>query len=163
MAIRNIRGVEDEILRKKSKEVLVFDEKIKTLIKDMLETMYEFNGLGLAAPQVGILKKIVVIDIYDGNGSIVLVNPIITKQKGKQTIEEGCLSIPNKYAHVERPAEVVVEALNEDGEKVRLEAKEVMAVVVCHEIDHLNGELFLDKMIPGTLEIVTDNGQEKKV
>ena len=152
MAIRKVRELEDDILRKSSKEVEVIDDKIKELLKDMLETMYEHEGLGLAAVQVGILKRVIVIDIYDNNGAHIFINPVIVKTKGKQTVEEGCLSIPNRYANVERPAEITVKALNENGEKIEIVAKEMMAVALCHEIDHLNGGLFIDKMIPGTLE-----------
>ena len=163
MAIRNIRGVEDEILRKKSKEILEIDEKIKTLLADMVETMHKYEGLGLAAPQVGILKRAIVVDIYDGKGPIQLVNPIIIKSSGKQTVEEGCLSIPNKYANVVRPSDVEVESLNENGERIKIEATGIMAVVLCHEIDHLNGELFIDKMISGTLETVVENSEKEKI
>ena len=112
MAIRNIREEGDEILKRKSKEVDVIDEKILTLINDMLDTMYKYNGVGLAAVQVGILKRVVVIDIDDGRPPLILINPRIIKEKGEQEVEEGCLSFPNKYAKVIRPKEVTVEALN---------------------------------------------------
>lgn len=155
MAIRNIRKEEDEILRKKSREVEKIDEKIKELVDDMVETMHKFDGLGLAAPQVGILKRIVVIDLYDDNGVIVLINPEIKKQKGSQIVEEGCLSFPNQFGKVDRPSEVVVEALNINGEKIKVKGKGLLAQALSHEIDHLNGELFIDKIIEGTLEVVT--------
>ena len=110
MAIRNIRQEGDEILKKKSREVEVIDEKTKELINDMIETMHKYDGVGLAAVQVGILKRIIVIDIYDEKTPIVkLINPVILKQKGEREVEEGCLSFPNKYAKVKRPNEVVVE------------------------------------------------------
>ena len=156
MAIRGIRTEGDEILKKKSKEVDVVDDKIRTLIEDMLETMHKQNGVGLAAVQVGILKRIIVIDIYDEKTPIIkLVNPVIIKTKGEQEVEEGCLSFPNKFAKTIRPAEVTVEALNENGEKIKVVGKGLLAQALAHEIDHLNGEVFIDKIIPGTLEIVT--------
>lgn len=161
MAIRTIREENDEILRKVSKEVETIDEKIKTLVDDMVETMHKYNGLGLAAPQVGVLKRIVVIDLYDDKGVIVLINPVITKTKGTQIVEEGCLSFPNKFAKVERPEQVTVEALNINGEKIKLTGKGLLAQAIAHEVDHLNGELFMDKIIPGTLEIVNPEDQVK--
>mgnify|MGYP004475997351 FL=1 len=154
MAIRTIRGEEDEILRKKSRTVEVIDDKIRELVDDMVETMHKFDGLGLAAVQVGVLKRIVVIDLYDEKGVIVLINPEIKKEKGLQIVEEGCLSFPNKFAKVERPEQVTVEALNIKGEKIKLTGKGLLAQAIAHEIDHLNGEVFIDKIIPGTLEIV---------
>ncbi len=154
MAIRQIREYGDEILRKKSREVDVVDDKIRELLDDMLETMHKYNGVGLAAPQVGILKRVVVIDLYDDNGPLKLVNPKIVKQKGKQEVEEGCLSFPNQYAKMIRPEEIVAEALNEKGEKIKIKAKGLLAQAICHEIDHLDGVLFIDNMLPGTLEYV---------
>lgn len=154
MAIRKIRENGDEILRKKSKEVEVVDDKIRQLLEDLLETMHKYNGVGLAAPQVGILKRVVVIDLYDGNEPLKLVNPIITKSKGKQEVEEGCLSFPNQYAKMIRPEEVTAEALNENGEKIKIKAKGLLAQALCHEIEHLDGILFIDNMLPGTLEFV---------
>lgn len=155
MAIRNIRQEGDEILKKKSREVEVIDDRIKELIEDMVETMHKYDGVGLAAVQVGILKRIIVIDIYDENTPIVkLVNPVMVKQKGEKELEEGCLSFPNKFAKVKRPTEVVVEGLNENGEKVRIKAKDLLAQALCHEIDHLNGITFVDRMEPDTLQYV---------
>lgn len=159
MAIRTVREENDEILRKKAKEVEKIDERIKTLVDDMVETMHKYNGLGLAAPQVGVLKRIVVIDLYDDKGVIVLINPVIIKEKGKQIVEEGCLSFPNKFAKVERPEQITVEALNINGEKIKLTGKGLLAQAIAHEVDHLNGELFIDKIIPGTLEIVNPDEQ----
>lgn len=156
MAIRSIRTEGDEILKKKSKEVEVVDDKIRALIEDMLETMHKQNGVGLAAVQVGILKRVIVIDIYDEKTPIIkLVNPVIIKTKGEQEVEEGCLSFPNKFAKTVRPAEVTVEGLNENGDKIKVVGKGLLAQALAHEIDHLNGEVFIDKIIPGTLEIVT--------
>lgn len=162
MAIRKIRGEEDEILRKKSREVEEIDEKLKQLIDDMVETMHKFDGLGLAAPQVGVLKRVIVIDLYDDKGVIVLINPEIKKQKGSQIVEEGCLSFPNKFAKVERPEQITVEGLNANGEKIKVTGKGLLAQALAHEIDHLNGELFVDKMIPGTLEIITPDTNNDK-
>lgn len=155
MAIRNIRQEGDEILKKKSREVEVIDERVKELIEDMVETMHKYNGVGLAAVQVGILKRIIVIDTYEEDTPIVkLINPKILKQKGSREVEEGCLSFPNKFAKVIRPTEVVVEGLNENGEKVKIKAVELLAQALCHEIDHLNGITFVDIMEPETLEYV---------
>jgi len=164
MAIRNIRQENDEILKKKSREIDVIDEKIKELANDMIDTMHKFNGVGLAAVQVGILKRIIVIDLYDDKGPIVLINPQIKKEKGEQEVEEGCLSFPNQFAKIIRPAEVTVEGLDLEGKTVKIKAKELLAQAICHEVDHLNGIVFVDKIIPGTLEYVTpeDTKNEKK-
>ena len=157
MAIRQIREEGDEILKKKSREVEVIDDKLQTLIDDMIDTMHKYNGVGFAAVQVGILKRIVVIDLYDDKGVIVLINPEIKKTKGEQEVEEGCLSFPNQFAKIIRPMEVVVEALDRDGKKIKIKGKELLAQAICHEVDHLNGEVFIDKIIPGTLEHVSPN------
>ena len=154
MAIRNLRLEGDEILKKKSREVEAIDEKLQILIDDMIETMHKYNGVGLAAVQVGVLKRIVVIDLYDDNGPIILINPKILKTKGKQEVEEGCLSFPNKFAKIIRPAEVVAEYTNLEGKIEKIKAKELLAQAICHELDHLDGEVFVDKIIPGTLEYV---------
>ena len=154
MAIRKIREEGDEILKKKSREIEEIDDRILELLDDMVETMHQYNGVGLAAVQVGVLKRAIVIDLYDDKGPIKLINPVIVKEEGEQEVEEGCLSFPNKYAKLIRPAKVAVEALNEKGKKVKINAKELLAQVLSHEIDHLNGIVFVDKMIPGTLEYV---------
>ena len=154
MAIRNLRYEKDEILRKKSREVEVIDDKIQILIDDMIDTMYKYNGVGLSAVQVGILKRVVVIDIDDGNGVITLINPKIIKTKGEQEVEEGCLSFPNQYAKMIRPKEVVVEAIDRSGKKITIKSKDLLAQAIAHECDHLDGVVFVDKMIPGTLEHV---------
>lgn len=162
MAIRNIRTYGDEILTKRAKEVEEIDERTKELIEDMIETLHKNNGVGLAAPQVGVLKRIIVIDIYgEGTDVFVLINPEIIKTKGEQTVEEGCLSFPNQFAKIVRPAEVTVKALDKDGKKVKLVGKDLLAQVLSHEIDHLNGELFIDKIIPGTLETVKPEDEKK--
>lgn len=152
MAIRNVRENGDEVLRKRAREVEKIDDKIVELVNDMIETMHKYNGVGLAAPQVGILKRIVVIDIYDDNGPIVLINPVITKTKGKQEVEEGCLSFPNQFGRIIRPEEATVEALDENGNKVKIKGKGLLAQAICHELDHLEGILFIDNIIPGTLQ-----------
>ena len=158
MAIRNIRQEGDEILKKKSREVEVVDDRIRELMDDMVETMHKYDGVGLAAVQVGILKRVIVIDIYDENTPIIkLANPVLVKQKGERECEEGCLSFPNKFAKVKRPVEVVVEGLNENGKKVRINATELLAQALCHEIDHLNGITFVDIMEPDTLQYVDPN------
>lgn len=143
MAIRNIRYDNDEVLRKRSREIEEIDNKIRELAMDMVETMYKYDGVGLAAPQVGILKRIIVID--PGDGPKVLINPVITKSSGTQTCEEGCLSFPNTFGNVDRPANLTVEAYDIDGKKIKIKAKELEAVILSHEIDHLDGILFIDK------------------
>ena len=154
MAIRQIREDGDEILRKKSKEVEEVDDKIRQILDDMEETMHKYNGVGLAAPQIGLLKRLVVIDLYDDKGTIKLVNPEIIKEKGTQEVEEGCLSFPNKFGKIVRPAEVTVKALDENGKQIKISAKGLLAQALSHEIDHLNGILFVDKVLPGTLETI---------
>lgn len=147
MAIRNIRTEGDEVLRKRSKEVAVIDQKIKDLVEDMIDTMYHAEGVGLAAPQVGILKRIAVIDVYDDTGVKVLINPKIVREEGEQFEVEGCLSVPERAGTVRRPAKVWVEALNEHGEIYVVEGEDLLARALCHEIDHLDGVLFIDKLI----------------
>ncbi|AJD26272.1 peptide deformylase [Clostridium botulinum] len=143
MALRQIRLFDDEILRKESKIVEIVDDKIRQILNDMADTMYNTeNGGGLAAPQVGILKRLVVIDM--GQGLIKLVNPKIIKQEGTQEVIEGCLSIPNKFGKLIRPAKVTVQALNENGEEIILTGTGDLAKCFCHEIDHLEGILFTD-------------------
>lgn len=145
MALRQLRYEGDPLLRKKSRKVEVIDKKIKTLIEDMAETMYKEEGVGLAAPQVGILKRVVVIDI--GEGLIKLINPEIIFQEGEQINTEGCLSIPGINGEVKRPEKVKVKYLDLDGTEKTLEGTGLLAIALCHEIDHLNGILFIDKMI----------------
>ncbi len=156
MAIRTIREEGDEILKKVSRPVEEIDEKLQILIDDMIETMHKFNGVGLAAVQVGVLKRVVVIHIdYEKEEPLILINPKIMKQKGEQVVEEGCLSFPNKFAKVVRPQEVTIEALDRNGNTIKVTGKELLAQAISHEIDHLNGEVFMDKILPGTLEYVT--------
>lgn len=158
MALRQIREEGEEILRKKSREISIDDitgEKIQSLIEDMIETMHSFNGVGLAAVQVGILKRLIVIDIEDEKGAYVLINPKIIKTKGEKECDEGCLSFPNQYGKVIRPTEVVVEFYDRYAKKQKIKAKDLLAQAICHECDHLEGILFVDKVLPGTLEYVT--------
>lgn len=145
MALRSIREIGDELLRKKSKKIEQIDDRIQILLDDMLETMYESNGVGLAAPQVGILKRVVVIDI--GEGPVFLINPEIIKSEGSYIDEEGCLSIPGEQGPVERPYKVTVKALDRNGKEIVVEGEELMARALCHEIDHLDGILYVDKII----------------
>jgi peptide deformylase len=154
MAIRTIRTEGDEILRKKSKKVEVIDEKITELIQDMIETLHKYDGVGLAAVQVGILKQILIIQEAEDAPILVIINPEIISQSGTQVVEEGCLSFPNKFAKIERPEKIKVRALNEKGKKIEITGKGLLAQALSHEIDHLNGEVFIDKIIPGTLEII---------
>lgn len=154
MAIRTIRTEGDEILRKKSKKVEVIDEKITELIQDMVETLHKYDGVGLAAVQVGILKQILIIQEAEDAPILVIINPEIISQSGTQVVEEGCLSFPNKFAKIERPEKIKVRALNEKGKKIEITGKGLLAQALSHEIDHLNGEVFIDKIIPGTLEII---------
>ncbi len=145
MALREIRKKGDEILTKKCKEVKVFDKKLAILLDDMYETMQKHDGVGLAAPQVGILKRAFVVDI--GEGKIEIVNPVIVKAEGSQIGQEGCLSVPDVWGDVERPNEVTLEGFDRSGNKITVSGTELLARAFCHEYDHLNGELFTDKII----------------
>lgn len=144
MAIRKIRELGDGLLRKKSREVTNVSERTATLIDDMLETMYDADGVGLAAPQVGVLKRIVVIDI--GEGPLVFINPVIIKQEGEQKGQEGCLSVPGKAGIVTRPEYVRVRAFNENMDEFELDAHDLLARAICHETDHLDGIMYVDKV-----------------
>lgn len=157
MALRQIREQKDEILRKISRKVNIEDitlEKNQALIDDMLETMYHYNGVGLAAVQVGVLKQIIVIDVEDEKGPYVLINPKILKTKGEKECDEGCLSFPNEFGKVVRPTEVQVEFYDRNAKLIKLKAKDLLAQAISHEVDHLNGVLFTDKVLPGTLEYI---------
>ncbi len=155
MAIRELRYEGDEILKKKSREIELIDDRIKQLAEDMMDTMHKYDGLGLAGVQVGVLKRIIVIDLYDDVSKFVLINPVIV-EKSKEIVEiqEGCLSFPNQFGKVKRHAWVKVKALDLEGKKVTLEAKDLLAQALQHEIDHLEGETFKAKIIPGTFEII---------
>lgn len=155
MAIRNIRQEGDPLLRKKSKVVPEVTERIKVLLDDMAETMYQADGVGLAAPQVGILKRVIVVDPHDETTRLVkLVNPEIIEADGEQVGVEGCLSIPNFNATVKRPEHVKVKYIDEDGNEKIWDAHGFPAVILSHEIDHLEGILFRDKSIE---EVKYDN------
>lgn len=145
MAIREIREKGDEILYKKCKAVVKFDEKLHILLDDMYETMQSRDGVGLAAPQVGILKRAVVIDV--GDGKIELINPEIVEESGEQNGSEGCLSVPGVFGEVTRPNVVTVKAQDRDGKWFKITGKELLARAFCHEIEHLDGKLFLDRVI----------------
>ena len=145
MAIREIREKDDEILYKKCKAVVKFDEKLHILLDDMYETMQSRDGVGLAAPQVGILKRAVVIDV--GDGKIELINPEIVEESGEQTGSEGCLSVPGVFGEVTRPNVVTVKARDRNGKWFKITGKELLARAFCHEIEHLDGKLFLDRVI----------------
>ena len=158
MATRKIRELGDEVLTKQCKEVTKMTLRTKILIQDMLDTMYEALGVGLAAPQVGVLRRIVVIDV--GEGPIILVNPEILETSGEQTGEEGCLSVPGKSGQVTRPDYVKVKALNEDMEEVELEGTGLLARAFCHEIDHLDGKMYVD-LVEGELHDVTYDEEDE--
>ncbi len=144
MAIYNIeKAGESTVLREKAKPVKEVNDTIRTLLDDMAETMYAAEGVGLAAPQVGISRRIIVVDV--GEGLIELINPVLLKGRGKQVGDEGCLSVPGYYAPVERYKTVYIEGLDRDGKKVSIKAKDFPAVALQHEIDHLDGILFIDK------------------
>ncbi len=145
MALRKIREIGDDILTKKCKEVTEMTPRTRQLIEDMLDTMYEANGVGLAAPQVGILKRIVVIDTT-GEDPYVLINPRIVEKSGEQTGQEGCLSVPGKCGVVTRPNYVKAVALNEDMKPIEVEGTELLARAICHELDHLDGHLYVEKV-----------------
>ena len=158
MAIRNIRIMGDPILEKVCTEVKEVTPRIKELIEDMLETMYDANGVGLAAPQVGVLKRIVVIDVT-GEDPIVLINPRILETSGEQTGGEGCLSLPGKSGTVTRPNYVKVKAYDRDMKPFEIEGTELLARAFCHEIDHLDGHMYVEK-VEGELTDVEDVEEE---
>lgn len=145
MALRQIRYEDDPILRKKSREVTNINDRIKILLEDMAETMYENEGVGLAAPQVGILRRVVVIDV--GRGLLKLINPEIMEEDGEVIDIEGCLSLPDRAGEVKRPEYVKVKYLDLEGNEQIVEGEGLLARALCHEIDHLNGILFIDKVI----------------
>jgi peptide deformylase len=145
MAIRNIVKEGDQVLRKKCREVVKFDDRLHTLLDDMAETMHDADGVGLAAPQVGILRRVVVIDV--GDGVIELINPEIIKAKGEQESVEGCLSMPGEYGITKRPMYVTVRAQDRNGKVFEISGEELLAKAFCHEIDHLEGILYKDIVI----------------
>ena len=160
MALRNIREMGDDILNKKCKPVKEINERTLDLIDDMFETMYEANGVGLAAPQVGILKRIVVIDTT-GEDPILLINPVIVETSGEQTGQEGCLSVPGKSGQVTRPNYVKVLAYDENMEQFEIEGTELLARALCHEIDHLEGHLYVEKVEGPLMDVNYDDEDEE--
>lgn len=155
MALRKIRTLGDPVLEKVAKPVTEVNEKIKELAYDMLDTMYTANGVGLAAPQIGVLKRIAVIDVSpEGNRPIVLINPVIVSASGSQTGDEGCLSVPGKAGCVTRPNEVTVRALNLKNKEIEVKGTELLARALCHELDHLDGIVYVEK-VEGELRNVT--------
>lgn len=154
MALRNIRIDDDPILRKIAREIDEITDRIRTLEEDMLDTMYDADGVGLAANQIGILRRIVVIDL--GDGPVTMINPVIVNEEGNQVGLEGCLSIPDVNGKVPRPAKVRVEYMDMEGNAQVLEGEGMMAKAICHEVDHLNGILFTDKVV----EDDTEDGEE---
>ncbi len=161
MALRQIRVYGDDILTKKCREVKEMTPRLKELIDDMLETMYDAEGVGLAAPQVGVLRRIVVIDV--GEGPIVLVNPRIIEQDGEQEGMEGCLSVPGKIGQVTRPNHVIVEGLDADMNPVRVEGEELLARALCHELDHLEGVVYTSKVEGELYDAVDEDEEEEEV
>ena len=154
MAIRTIREIGDEVLNKVCKEVTEMTPRTKVLIEDMLDTMYDADGVGLAAPQVGILKRITVIDA--GDGPIVLINPEIVETSGEQTGQEGCLSVPGKAGVVTRPNYVRVTALDENMQMREVEGTELLARALCHEIEHLDGHLYVEKVEGDLIDVTAE-------
>ncbi len=157
MALRTIRVEGDPILRKVCKEVTEVTERTRMLVEDMIETMNDANGVGLAAPQVGILKRIVVIDV--GEGPIIMINPRIVSTDGTQTGQEGCLSVPGKAGNVTRPMRVTAVAQDLDMNEFTIEGEELLARAICHELDHLDGKLYVD-CVEGEMFEVSDEDEE---
>lgn len=159
MAIRNIREMGDPVLNKQCKEVKEITDRTRELIDDMFDTMYEAQGVGLAAPQVGILKRIIVIDVT-GEDPLLLINPVILETSGEQTGNEGCLSVPGKSGVVTRPNYVKVKAYDENMEPFIIEGTELLARAFCHEIDHLEGHLYVEKVEGELMDVVMDEDEE---
>ena len=161
MAIRNIREYGDEVLTKKCKEVKEMTPRTRELIEDMLDTMYEANGVGLAAPQVGVLKRIVVIDVSEEREEpFVLINPRIVESSGEQTGQEGCLSLPGKCGNVTRPNYVKAVALDADMQPIEVEGTELLARAICHELDHLDGHMYVEKVEGDLMDVVAEEEEE---
>lgn len=158
MAIRTIRRMGDEVLTKTCREIKEVTPRIQELIDDMLETMYEANGVGLAAPQVGVLKRLVVIDV--GTGPIIMMNPVILETAGEQTGDEGCLSLPGKAGQVTRPNYVKARAFDENMEEYEIEGEELLARAICHELDHLDGHMYVEKVEGDIHDVVYENEGE---
>lgn len=158
MALRTIRIQGDPVLTKNCRQITEITPKIRELVEDMLETMYEANGVGLAAPQVGILKRIVVIDI--GEGPIVMINPVILEASGEQTGDEGCLSLPGKSGTVTRPNYVRAHAFDLNMEEFEIEGTELLARAICHELDHLDGHMYTEKVIGPLREVTYEDDED---
>ena len=163
MAIRNLRYDGDMILYKESKRVEVFDEHLKQMVEDMFETMYKYNGVGLAAPQIGILKRVLVIDTGEEGEKLEMINPKITKLEKEVILSEGCLSFPNVFGNVRRYNYTEAEYMTKDGEKKTIKAEGLLAQAIQHEIDHLNGVLFIDQVIDGKFYTFDDKGKKKNI
>ncbi|MCC8028871.1 MAG: peptide deformylase [Lachnospiraceae bacterium] len=159
MALRTIRMLGDEILTKHCREVKSMTPRMRELIDDMLETMYHAEGVGLAAPQVGVLRRIVVIDI--GDGPLVMVNPVILKTEGEQTGDEGCLSLPGKAGQVTRPNYIQARFFDEDMEECEIEAEELLARAICHEVDHLEGHMYVELVEGEIHDVVYDEDDDE--
>lgn len=160
MALREIRIQGDPILEKVCKPVDKLTDRLNTLIDDMLETMHDANGVGLAAPQVGVLRRIVVIDVEDEHGPYVLINPEITESDGEQDGEEGCLSLPGKMGEVKRPNHVICKALNRNMQEQTIEGTELLARCICHELDHLDGHMYTEKVIGALQDVGSEDEDE---
>ncbi len=160
MALRNIREIGDAVLTKTCKEVKEMTPRTRELIEDMLDTMYEADGVGLAAPQVGVLKRIVVIDVT-GENPYVMINPRIVETSGEQTGQEGCLSVPGKYGIVTRPDYVKAVALDIDMKPYEVEGTELLARAICHELEHLDGHLYVER-VEGSLRDVGEAEEEEQ-
>ncbi len=158
MALRTIRIMGDEVLTKKCREIKEVTPRIQELIEDMIETMYDANGVGLAAPQVGILKRLAVIDV--GEGPIILINPVILETSGEQTGDEGCLSLPGKAGEVTRPNYVKVRAFDEEMQEYEIEGTELLARALCHEIEHLDGHMYVEKVNGEVHDVVYEEDEE---
>ena len=163
MALRNIRIVGDDILNKRAREIKENSDKIQILIDDMLETMYDADGVGLAAPQIGILKRILVIDTGEKDEKLEMINPKITKLEKEVILSEGCLSFPNVFGNVRRYNYTEAEYMTKDGEKKTIKAEGLLAQAIQHEIDHLNGILFIDQVIDGQFYTFDEKGKKKNI
>lgn len=163
MAIRNLRYDGDMILYKESRRVEVFDEHLKQMVEDMFETMYKYNGVGLAAPQIGILKRVLVIDTGEEGEKLEMINPTITKLEKEVILSEGCLSFPNVFGNVRRYNYTEAEYMTKTGEKKTIKAEGLLAQAIQHEIDHLNGVLFIDQVIDGKFYTFDDKGKKKNI
>ncbi|MBO5165133.1 MAG: peptide deformylase [Lachnospiraceae bacterium] len=161
MALRNIREMGDEVLNKPCKEIKEMTPRLRELIEDMIDTMYEANGVGLAAPQVGVLKRVVVIDVT-GEELFVMINPEILETDGEQTGHEGCLSVPGKSGIVTRPNYVKARALDIDMQPYEVEAEELFARAICHELDHLDGHLYVEKVEGSLVDVTADEEEDEE-